>query len=102
MSCAPCSALRQVAANAAILLDQALNFVLLGNPRETISERTARARQAGSKGAARACRIVTWTANRLGFAGDHCDWALDREGGSSASELWDWTPARSKAGQTNE
>lgn len=98
MSCSACAVVRQVACNALLALDLALNTALLGQPRETVSKRTARARAAGSKAATIFCAILTWVGNRFGANRDHCTWA-DSGGPSIAAEVWHWsTPDTSDVG----
>lgn len=91
MTCTPCRLVRVFAVNCLVWADQTFNLLLLGNPRETVSERAARAREAGSAAAAAFCAALTWIATRCGFPGDHCTWALDAEGGSAAGEVWPWS-----------
>ena len=92
MSCKPCAVLRQLGLNLALFADLAGNTLLAGNPRETISMRTARARIAGDRWAGVACRVLTWIGAKLGSkVGDHCTWALDESSGSIAAEVWHWS-----------
>ncbi len=92
MRCRACAGLRQLGLNAALFADLAGNTLLAGNPRETISMRTARARHAGHRWAAVACRALTWIGAKLGSTvGDHCTWALDDSSGSIAAEVWHWS-----------
>ena len=74
--------------NVAIAADRAGNALLLGDPAETISQRTARARAAGQRWAVSACWLLTAAARALGSDEDHCTWAL--EPGTSGKELWHW------------
>jgi len=98
VSCSACLVVRQLAYNALVTLDLVGNFCLLGQPRETISKRTARARAAGSRAAAAFCAILTWCGKRLGQDRDHCDWALS-DTPSIAQEIWHWSlPDTSDAG----
>lgn len=92
MSCRACAALRQILVNVLFAADQGLNALLGGDPRETVSRRTARARAAGSRAAARFCWILTGAARLLGSREDHCTWALDGDSGSAAAEVWHWSP----------
>lgn len=50
--------LAQYALNYAILLDQAVNTVFGGSPNETISERAAKARNAGRQWGCVLCRFL--------------------------------------------
>ena len=93
-----CAVVRQVVYNGLLWLDLTLNFLLLGNVRETVSKRTARARAAGSKAAAVFCSILTAVSYLLGQRRDHCTWA-DSGGPSIAAEIWHWsTPDTSDIG----
>ena len=94
MPCGACALARQLVLNLLLTLDLVGNVILLGLPRETISRRTARARAAGSRAAARFCQVLTW--GGIAFFGqpkgrDHCDWAL-QGGDAIAAELWHWSP----------
>lgn len=89
MSCAVCRGLRQFLVNVLELADKALNTATLGNPNENMSRRIARAREAGERWAAAACRVLTvifWPFRH----GDHCTWSL--QPGSEAAEIWHWSP----------
>lgn len=86
--CWICAAALQFALNVAVLLDFALNVALLGSAHETVSQRTARARRAGSKPAAAFCRVLTFAFNLIGVKGDHCTFAL--QPGSLSQEIWSW------------
>lgn len=88
--CAFCNGVAQYLLNAAIVADLGLNALLGGQPLETLSQRTARARRAGSKPAAAFCAVLTWVFNRFGAKGDHCQWSLE-EPGSLGRELWAWS-----------
>lgn len=92
-------AMRQLAYNYLLAADLALNgLVLAGNPRETVSKRTARARAAGSRPAAFFCRVLTFIGNLGGADRDHCTWAAS-QGPSIGGELWHWsTPDTSDIG----
>ena len=76
--------------NVAITADRVGNVILGGDPNETISQRTARAREAGHRWAAVACRVLTMASRLLGSPGDHCTWSLAP--GTSGRELWHWSP----------
>lgn len=91
MTCIACRIVRQLAINLALLADHAMNGILLGDPNETLSARTARARRAGSVAARRFCAVLTFV---LRGHGDHCAWALDNTGPSIGRELWSWDTDR--------
>lgn len=97
MSCKLCSALRQYGINLALWADDSLSVMLGGKPGDTISRRTARARDAGEKWAKVGCAILTWIQNKVFRApGDHCTFS---EGpGSIGAEVWDWSPQDEKVG----
>ncbi|MGI4796792.1 MAG: hypothetical protein ACRYG8_22620 [Janthinobacterium lividum] len=98
MTCGACAVVRQVTYNGLLALDLGLNTALLGQPRETVSRRTARARAAGSRAATIFCGVLTWIGNRFGADRDHCDWAA-ADGPSIATEIWHWsTPDDSATG----
>lgn len=86
MTCTICAGVGQFGLNLAEIADRVLNTLLLGNPTETVSRRTARARRAGERWAKVACKCLSalfWFMHR-----DHCTWAL--EAGSDAKEIWHW------------
>jgi hypothetical protein len=56
--------------NLAILLDEAANTLVGGSPNETISERAAKARNAGRRWGCVLCRALNW------INPGHCDNAL--------------------------
>jgi hypothetical protein len=89
--CGICNALAQLALNVAVLLDLALNVGLMGSAHETVSQRAARARRAGSKAAAAFCSVLTALWRLFGYKDDHCTWALETPG-SLSQELWSWSP----------
>lgn len=64
--------------NYAVLLDEATNTVLGGSPNETISERAAKARNAGRKWGCVLCRVLGW------INPGHCDNALTSTVGDDA------------------
>jgi len=64
--------------NLAILLDEAANTLAGGSPNETISERAAKARNAGRRWGCVLCRALNWI-NR-----GHCDRALTSTIGDDA------------------
>lgn len=90
MSCSACILVRQLVYNMLLGSDLALNLLLMGNPRETVSKRTSRARAAGSRAAAVFCSILTWIGNRFGANRDHCTWAASG-GASIGGEIWHWS-----------
>ena len=92
MTCGPCALARQLMLNLAIALDRAGNALLLGDPGETLSQRTARARLAGHRWAAVVCRALSIAGRLFGAAGDHCTNSLTP--GTSGRELWPWSPPR--------
>lgn len=64
--------------NFAILLDEAANTILGGSPNETISERAAKARNAGRKWGCALCQLLGW------INPGHCDRALTSTIGDDA------------------
>jgi hypothetical protein len=75
------------------LIDHAGNTLLLGDANETISARTARARNAGQVWASYACKILSFGAKVVsfgGFTGDHCTYALDEKILPNSREIWNW------------
>jgi hypothetical protein len=70
--------LRRYLFNFLILLDQAGNTILGGSPNETISERAAKARNAGRRWGCVLCRFLNWV-NK-----GHCDNALTSTIGDDA------------------
>jgi hypothetical protein len=64
--------------NYAVLLDEAANTVLGGSPNETISERAAKARNAGRKWGCVLCKVLNW------INPGHCDNALTSTVGDDA------------------
>jgi hypothetical protein len=83
--------IRQFLLNTALMLDLFGNSILLGDPRETISHRTARAREAGSIPACYFCSFLTFIANRIiTKKRDHCTWALSSDD-SVGQEIWKWS-----------
>ncbi len=92
-SCFLCTFLFQYFLNWLNLIDHACNTLLLGDANETISARTARARQAGRKWAIYACKLLSFGAEviTLGkISGDHCDYALNNKILPNSKEIWDW------------
>lgn len=84
MNCSICLFFRQFAMNWLLWLDRTGNTILLGDPNETISRRTARAREAGEKWAFVACKILAFFLGR-----DHCAYAMTP--GSWGKEIWHWS-----------
>jgi hypothetical protein len=84
MSCSLCAVIRRLTLNWLLWIDKTGNVLLLGNPNETISRRTARARDAGEKWARRAC----WVLSKV-LGHDHCGKAL--EPGTIGTEIWAWS-----------
>lgn len=93
MICKLCTYVEQYALNWLNLLDHLGNCLLLGDPNETISARTSRARAAGSKAAALFCSFLSWAAHVVTFGTvnqDHCDYALKSSILPNSREIWDW------------
>jgi hypothetical protein len=95
--CRPCLIVRQLACNTILMLDLTGNAMLGGNPRETISKRTARARANGSKAAKIFCGILSSVWRLMGDSRDHCTWALNDPGPSIGGEIWHWSQADTSA-----
>ena len=90
----------QWALNGLNLIDHIGNWLLLGDPNETMSGRAARARQAGSKAAAVLCSVLTWFAKIISLGNtktDHCTYALDPNVIPNAREIWDWNTGNLRA-----
>ena len=89
--CRFCATVAQIGLNLFLLSDLVLNTLLLGTPLETVSQRAARARRAGSKPAAAFCAVLTWVWKHIFRSNhpDHCEWSLDGNG-SIGRELWSW------------
>jgi hypothetical protein len=64
--------------NFAILIDEAFNTLAGGSPNETISERAAKARNAGRTWGCVLCRVLNW------INPGHCDTALTSTIGDDA------------------
>jgi len=93
MSCVVCKYVGQYFLNFLNLLDHTGNFFLLGDPNETISARTARARAAGQIWAKYFCKFLSFGAELVSFGsftGDHCDYALNDKILPNSREIWDW------------
>jgi hypothetical protein len=79
--------------NVANLADHALNTLLLGDSDETVSARTARARNAGREWANAFCRFLSWGTKIITFGRvkhDHCQAALDKSVQPNTGEIWNW------------
>jgi len=69
----------------------------MGDSDETISARTARARNAGAKPACWFCSFLTWGQRIVTFGAvtrDHCDYALDKSVKPNAREIWSWSDGK--------
>jgi len=64
--------------NFAIWIDEGVNTIFGGSPNETVSERAAKARNAGSKWGCVLCRLLNW------INPGHCDNALTSTIGDDA------------------
>lgn len=71
MNCGLCATAQQLGLNLLLALDQFGNALLLGDPNETISRRTARAWIAGHRWAKILCQILNVISK------NHCAWALE-------------------------
>lgn len=89
MNCRPCAIVGQIVANIALMVDHVGNTLLLGDPNETISRRTARARDAGRRWASVACWLLTSIFGAHGDK-DHCTYAMDNSQPSIGREVWSW------------
>ena len=97
MTCRPCTIVAQFILNVANLADHAGNTLLLGDANETLSARTARARNAGSRAAAVFCSFLTLGQRAVTFGRvkrDHCQYALDASVLPNSKEIWDWTTGK--------
>ena len=75
------------------LFDHALNCLLCGDANETVSARTARARNAGQKWANYLCLFLTFCTKCVTFGTvtrNHCDYALDASVLPNSREIWNW------------
>ncbi len=93
----PCTLINQYFLNLANLADHILNTLLLGDPNETVSARTARARRAGRRWAVWACKALTLGARIVTFGqvtGDHCDYALNEQVLPNCREIVDWNTGK--------
>ena len=75
------------------LLDHTLNFLLLGDADETVSARTARARNAGAHWATKVCEFLSYATRLVTFGEidhDHCAVALDKSIRPNSREIWNW------------
>lgn len=64
--------------NYAVLIDEGINTIFGGSPNETVSERAAKARNAGRKWGCVLCRVLNWINQ------GHCDKALTSTVGDDA------------------
>lgn len=79
------------------LLDHTLNWILLGDADETVSARTARARNAGNKKACWFCSFLTFGQKVVTLGSmtrDHCDYALDKSVKPNTREIWNWSTGK--------
>ena len=93
MSCILCRLVGQFCLNGLEWLDHGLNWLTLGDADETVSARTARARNHGSKLAAAFCDFLTAATAVVTFGRvkrDHCEWALLKSALPLTREIWDW------------
>ena len=100
MTCRFCDLAGQYALNWLNLLDHAGNTLLLGDANETMSARTARARQAGQRWAAWFCAFLTRGQKIVTFGKatrDHCQYALDASVLSNSREILDLNTGRIRA-----
>lgn len=75
----------EYAINALIGLDQFANAVAGGDPRETISSRSAKARDEGREWGCLMCAFLGWAATKIeGKPTDHCTQSLEPQVGSDA------------------
>lgn len=88
--CWLCAVLLQYCINIAVAADIFSNALLGGSSHETVSQRAARARRAGSEPAAIFCAVLTALSRLVGAEGDHCHFALSP--GSLSQEIWSWSP----------
>lgn len=76
------------------LLDHFGNTLLFGDADETLSARTARARDAGQIWAKWACSFLTFATKMVTFGKvdqDHCQYALDKSILPNSREIWSWS-----------
>lgn len=75
----------QYGLNCALGLDQFCNALAGGDPRETISSRSAKARAEGRRWGCIMCTFLGWVATKLtGTPTDHCTLSLEPKVGSDA------------------
>ena len=79
--------------NLFIALDRLLNVLLLGSCDETISERTARLRDSGSRTGCILCGVMTFVFQFL--RKEHCAYAL-ANGRKLGVEFWHWCSPKDK------
>lgn len=94
MTCRLCMYVGQYLLNWLNLFDHMANTFLAGDADETVSARTARARNAGQKWALRFCNALTFCQKVVTFwkiTRDHCDYALDKSIQPNTAEIWNWS-----------
>ena len=92
MTCRLCMYIGQFFLNILNLLDHALNALLLGDADETVSARTARARNAGRHWAFALCDFLAFATKVVTFGKidhDHCAMALDKSVRPNSREILD-------------
>lgn len=89
MSCNTCLKIRQYVINQLLSFDHVINSLLLGDPNETLSQRTARAARYGKKLA----KVICWCLNIINK--NHCEWSL-QPGPSIGKEIFAWSPPVNK------
>jgi hypothetical protein len=70
--------IKRFALNLLVWLDEGGNTLLMGDPGETISSRSAKAQAAGRRWGCVMCRFLGW------FQKDHCQKALEPYAGADA------------------
>lgn len=98
--CTPCRLVGQYVLNWLNLLDHAGNTLLLGDANETMSARSARARDAGRRWAAWFCAALTVGQIIVTFGRirrDHCAYALDASVIPNSREILDLNTGRLRA-----
>lgn len=93
MTCRLCVYVGQFLLNFLNLADHMVNFLLLGDADETLSARTARARNAGWQWASSVCAFLSFTIRIISLGHidhDHCAVALDKSIRPNSREIWNW------------
>ena len=93
MTCVVCKLIGQFLLNFLNLADHFANFLLLGDADETVSARTARARNAGKHWASKLCDFLSFATRIVTFGKvdhDHCAMALDKTIRPNSREIWNW------------